>query len=341
MTLRVAVVGCGVIGSRRAIEASQHARTSLTLVADVDEARRTQLAARFECQSVEHWKEAIESPSVDAVVISTPNGYTAEIAIAALAAGKHVLIEKPPGRNLAEARLLAEAARKAGRVLKIGFNHRYHPAIDRAHRLFSDGTIGGLINIRARYGHGARPGYEKEWRGDPTLAGGGELTDQGVHIVDLIRWFGGMPSDAFAFLQTAVWPIRPLEDNAFGLFRYRNGAIASLHTSWTQWKNLFSFEVHGQSGSLCVEGLGGSYGRERLITAIRNPAGGVPAMKEDVFDEPDLSWRLEWDDFVCAVSNGGAYRGTPEEGVAAMVMIDALYRSAQAGASVQLSGATA
>jgi predicted dehydrogenase len=218
----------------------------------------------------------------------------------------------------------------------VGFNHRYHPALSRAHELFLTGTIGRIINVRVRYGHGGRPGYEKEWRGDLGLAGGGELTDQGVHIADLIQWFIGLPSDAFAILQTAVWPIQPLEDNAFGLFRYANGAVASLHTSWTQWKNLFSVEIFGDKGSLSIEGLGGSYGIEQLVTAVRNSSGGVPYMKEEVFDGPDRSWQLEWHDFVSAVTEGAAYLGTPEDGIASMTMVDALYRSARSGTPVQL-----
>jgi predicted dehydrogenase len=280
----------------------------------------------------------IDDGSIDVVIVSTPNGYTAEIGTAALAAGKHVLVEKPPGRNLSEARQLAEAAQKAGRILKIGFNHRYHPAIRRAHQLFSQGTIGEVINVRARYGHGGRPGYEKEWRGNPTLAGGGELTDQGAHIVDLLHWFCGIPLEVFAMKQTVVWPIHPLEDNAFGLFRYKKGMVASFHTSWTQWKNIFSFEIFGQLGSLNIEGLGGSYGTERLSMAIRKPEGGMPDMNEEVFDGPDLSWQAEWADFVRAIIEGGIYWGTPEDGVAAMAMIEAMYRSAQCGAAVPLAG---
>ena len=334
--LRVAVIGCGLIGSRRAQEVVRHPCTQLTLVADVNAESRERLAASFDCEAVEHWKTAVDHRSVDAVVVATPNGYTAEIATAALVSGKHVLVEKPPGRNLGEARQLAEAARRAGRILKVGFNHRYHPAISRAHELYVKGTIGRIINIRARYGHGGRPGYEKEWRGNPDLAGGGELTDQGVHIADLIHWFHGLPSEAFAILQSAVWPIQPLEDNAFGLFRFADGAAASLHTSWTQWKNLFSFEIFGDKGSLSIEGLGGSYGVERLVTAVRNPTGGVPSMEEEVFDGPDLSWQLEWQDFVHAVTDGTAYLGTPEEGIAAMRLVEALYRSARSRSPVGL-----
>lgn len=335
--LRVAVVGCGLIGSRRAREATQHPRTQVGLVADVNAERRDQLAASCGSKAADHWKAAIDDRSLDVVIVSTPNGYTAEIAIAALEAGKHVLVEKPPGKNLLEAKQLAQASRKAGRILKVGFNHRYHPALSRAHELFSTGTIGKIINIRARYGHGGRPGYEKEWRGDPTLAGGGELIDQGVHIADLIHWFNGLPAVAFGIVQTTIWPIEPLEDNAFGLFRFSTGAVASFHTSWTQWKNLFSFEIFGEKGSLCVEGLGGSYGTERLVMALRKPEGGVPDLKEECFNGPDRSWQLEWSDFIQAVTERKAYWGTPQDGLAAMMMIESLYRSARSGIPVPVS----
>jgi len=247
-----------------------------------------------------------------------------------------VLIEKPMGRNLAEALQIAEAATAADRILKIGFNHRYHPALAKAYGLFQAGAIGEIINIRARYGHGGRLGYENEWRGNPELAGGGELTDQGVHIADLIHWFAGLPTEAFAYLQTAIWPIQPLEDNGFGLFRFGDGAIASFHTSWTQWKNLFSFEIYGQKGSLTIEGLGKSYGIERLTIAYRKPEGGVPDLEDLVFDLPDTSWELEWQDFIGAIATQTPYWGTPEEGVSAMRMLDALYRSAQAGAAIHV-----
>jgi len=162
------------------------------------------------------------------------------------------------------------------------------------------------------------------------------LTDQGVHIADLINWFAGMPADVFGYTQTAVWPIGPLEDNGFGLFRFSGGQVASMHTSWTQWKNLFSFEVFGALGSAAIDGLGGSYGPERLTVAKRNPAGGVPASEELLYEGPDASWSLEWDDFLGAVLAGTPYLGTPEDGIAAMGILDALYRSVRSGEPVHL-----
>ena len=132
----------------------------------------------------------------------------------------------------------------------MGFNHRYHPAIFEAKQRFDRGEVGQLINIRCRYGHGGRPGYEREWRGNRELAGGGELTDQGVHVADLVHWFAGPPRTAYAVLQTAVWPLGDLEDNAFGIFCHNSGVVSAFHTSWSQWKNLFSFEVFGRAGVL-------------------------------------------------------------------------------------------
>ncbi len=330
--IQVAVVGCGLIGKRRSHCAQAHSQSTLSLVVDINTDAAAEVAQQYDCEFAADWRQAVNRPDMDVVVVATHNGLLAEIAVAALQSGKHVLIEKPMGRNLAEALKLAEAAQTAGKLLKIGFNHRYHPAIAKAHALYQSGMIGEIINLRARYGHGGRPGYEKEWRGNPDLAGGGELTDQGVHIADLIHWFAGLPQEAFAFLQTAVWPLHPLEDNGFGLFRFDNAAVASFHTSWTQWKNLFSFEVYGRQGSLTIEGLGKSYGVERLTLAIRKPEGGVPDLEELLFDQPDPSWDLEWQDFMAAVTTGSPYLGTPADGVAAMRMLDALYRSARAGA---------
>lgn len=335
--LLVGIVGCGLIGGRRAAEAAHHSGTTLRKVADANIARATDLGTAYDVQAVSDWRKLVDDPSLDIIVVSTPNAYLVPISVAALESGKHVLVEKPPGRNAEEAGLIAAAQRSSGKVLKVGFNHRYHPALARAYQLLESGVIGEILNLRARYGHGGRPGYEKEWRGDPALAGGGELIDQGVHLADLVNWMIGMPSRAFCLLQTAAWPIAPLEDNAFALLHFASGCVASFHTSWTQWKNLFSFEMFGTQGALCIEGLGGSYGTQRLLHYRRKPEGGAPDLAEETFNGPDCSWKLEWQDFIQAIHGEGVCLGTAEDGVAAMAMIDALYRSAVAGEPVAVS----
>ncbi|MGR4065632.1 MAG: Gfo/Idh/MocA family protein [Vulcanimicrobiaceae bacterium] len=327
--LRCAVIGCGLIGTRRAEQAASNRDTRLVAVADASEEVAREAGTRHGVPHHADWKTIATDPDVDVVVAATPNAFLCEIALAALGAGKHVLVEKPMGRNLVEARLMADAAAASGRLLKVGFNHRYHPAIRRAHELVAGGAIGAPISVRARYGHGGRPGYEREWRGNARLAGGGELTDQGVHVADLLHWFLGLPGEGFAYLQTAVWPIEPLEDGAFALFRFPGGCVASMHTSWTQWKNIFSFEIAGTAGAIAIEGLGGSYGVERLIETERRMEGGAPDYTETRFEEPDRSWELEWNDFVQAIRSGTPYDGTPADGLAAMRMLDALYASAR------------
>lgn len=334
--LRVAVIGAGLIGQRRATEIVQNLGSKCVVVVDTDLARAYHVAQTMDTKVATDWRTVIDGDYVDAVVVATPNGYTAEIACEALARGCHVLVEKPMGRNLVEAERMRSAALSAGRILKVGFNHRYHPAIAEARALVMLGYIGDIINIRCRYGHGGRPGYEREWRGNRELAGGGELTDQGVHVVDLLHWFAGIPSGVHGVVQTAVWPLGDLEDNGFGTFYFPPGIVAQFHTSWTQWKNLFSFEVFGTQGAVIVEGLGQSYGTETLTIHRRNPEGGAPKTRSIWYDEKDLSWQREWTDFLSAIRNGTSMLGSADDGVIAMRMIDALYRSAATGTEVSL-----
>lgn len=335
--LGVAVVGCGLIGTRRAHVAAAHAQTRLCAVVDIERSRAERVAhvlAPDRCEARGEWQQVVEREDIDIVVVSTSNGSLAEVVIAALEAGKHVLMEKPMGRSLAEGQCIAQAATESAGKLQVGFNHRQHPGIRRAAGLVRGGAIGPLISIRARYGHGGRPGLEREWRSSVEEAGGGELLDQGSHIADLVHWLAGMPATAYALTRTAAWPIDPLEDNAFGLLTFDDGCVAQLHVSMTQWKNLFSFEVHGQMGAVVVEGLGGSYGTERLTHVERALHGGVPATHEESFAGDDLSWSLEWDAFVSAILDDEATVPGAADGVAAMRIVDALYRSAEARAPV-------
>ena len=330
----VAVIGCGLIGARRAATAAAHPGTVLRVVADTDVARARDLAERHGVDWTTDWRQAVARHDVDAVVVCTPNAYLAPVANAALEDGRHVLIEKPMGRSVEEAESMAATAARAGRILKVGFNHRYHPAITAAGQYLRAGEIGTLVQLRARYGHGSRPGCEAEWRGNSRMAGGGELLDQGVHVVDLFQWLAGAPLRVHAELQTAVWNLAPLEDNAFGLLRFAGGVVGQFHVSMTQWKNLFSFELHGSSGALVVEGLGGSYGTERLTVVRRNMAGGVPEVEVRDFAGPDESWSLEWDDFATAIHGGRLGHGAPEEGVAVMRTVAALYEAGRTGQAV-------
>src|SRR5205814_4241905 len=120
-----------------------------------------------------------------------------------------------------------EAAVRADRRVRVGFNHRYHPALRKAREIVDAGALGPLMFVRARYGHGGRIGYEREWRANPQISGGGELIDQGVHVIDLARWFLGEFRTADGVATTYFWKL-PVVDNAFLMLRNVGVAIAVL-----------------------------------------------------------------------------------------------------------------
>ena len=224
------------------------------------------------------------------ILISTTNEYLAKITLAAVTAGKHVLVEKPAGRNPKELIPIIETAKRNNVFVKVGFNHRYHPALLKAKQLVDSGTIGPLMFIRGRYGHGGRLGYEKEWRAIPEKSGGGELIDQGVHLIDLSRWFLGDLTVASGFAHTYYWDM-PVDDNAFLSLKSSDEKIAWLHVSCTEWKNIFSFEIYGETGKLSIEGLGGSYGVERLFLYKMLPTMGPPETTMWEYPFSDNSWK--------------------------------------------------
>ena len=358
--MRVGIVGCGLIGKRRAAIVEDSPEDELVIVADIDGACADGLANASGCCSTIDYRDVVSRDDIDAVVVATTNKFLMPVTVAALRKGKHVLCEKPLGRDLVEAQQMVEAARIANRVLKVGFNHRYHPALLKAHDLCSQGALGSLYFIRAMYGHGGRPGYDREWRGDPDLAGGGEMLDQGIHVIDLCLWFLGKFTRAYATVSTYFWDLgyfdggtgdgpgstdgdrastgRRLEDNAFALLHTEDGCIAQFHTSWTQWKNRFRFEIFGHSGYLIVEGLGGSYGVERLTLGKRQPQSGPPEETTWEFPGPDRSWELEWKDFTTAIHQGRQPLGNADDGLEAMIVVDALYGSARIGTEVRIPG---
>jgi predicted dehydrogenase len=325
--MKISVIGAGLIGVRRA-RVARAAGDEVVAIFDPDSTRAKRLADEVGA-CVSDTADAAIAIS-DIAVVATPNKYLEPAALRAMETGRHVLIEKPMGRNLEEAhRLFKTQATHPGVVFKVGFNHRYHPALIAAHAAFTAGRIGTATFLRATYGHGGRPGCEKEWRGNPDLAGGGELTDQGVHLLDLTCWLLNRPDWAFAQRRTFVWPLQNLEDNGFFTLGWNDGRLAQMHTSWTQWKNRFSYQIYGSAGALEIEGLGGSYGEESLTLTLRKPEGGAPDVQRQVFTGPDESWRLEWDDFRRAINHGGSPMGNASEGLEVMAALDALYRSSE------------
>ena len=288
--LRIGIVGCGLIGKKRA-EAARRLGHAVAAVCDPAAARAAALAEAHKAAAFSDPAKLAALP-LDLVVVATPHDALAALAARMAEAGKHVLIEKPGARYAHELAPVAAAARAAGVQVRVGFNHRFHPAMQKARALVEAGAVGDLLYVRGRYGHGGRLGYEKEWRFQPAISGGGEAIDQGTHLVDLARWFLGDFPEVSGHAASFFWPGK-VEDNVFLLLRTAKGQVAHLHASWTEWKNLFSIEIFGRVGKLAIDGLGGSYGTERLTFYKMKPEMGPPDIESWDFPGPDLSWDTE------------------------------------------------
>ncbi|MDL2259364.1 Gfo/Idh/MocA family oxidoreductase [Deltaproteobacteria bacterium OttesenSCG-928-K17] len=292
--MNVGIIGCGLIGHKRAASLG---RGLLAACADVNAERAEALSrAGAGCRAYVDWRELLKHPGLDLVVISTLHDSLAEISIAALEAGLDVLVEKPAGRNLSEIKAVAEAARRTGRLVRVGFNHRYHRSVLKARELFEAPATGEPMFIRARYGHGGRVGYDREWRADPRLSGGGELIDQGPHLIDLARWFLGDFTSVSGFAHTYYWDM-PVDDNAFMTLRTAAGQTAFMQVSCTEWKNLFSMEIYCRRAKIELSGLGGSYGPEKVTLYQMSPEMGPPETFSWEYPMADNSWAVELEEF--------------------------------------------
>lgn len=290
----VGIIGCGMIGQKRAKALGSCGR--LVACADIEENRAESLAKGTNAKVLRDWRELVWLPDVNVVIVSTLHDSLAEITRTAIEAGKHVLVEKPAARTAAELEPVMAAAAKHGVKVHVGFNHRYHRSLRKAKEIVDTGALGELMFIRARYGHGGRIGYDKEWRAKPELSGGGELIDQGPHLIDLSRWFLGEFAEVQGFAHNYFWDM-PVDDNGFMLLKTAKKQVAFLHASCTEWKNLFSMEIFGKDGKLDLSGLGGSYGVERLTYFKMLPEMGPPETTSWEYPMGDDSWEVEMADF--------------------------------------------
>jgi predicted dehydrogenase len=323
---RFAIVGCGLIGQKRAAAISRLGHKTI-LVVDRLRDRALEVAEAYGARAATDFRVVVEAADIDAVVIATPHAELSAIATACLDAGKHVLVEKPGGRHLAEVSAVSKAADTAGRVAKVGYNHRFHPAVLKAREIVDRGELGSLMFIRGRYGHGGRPDYEKEWRFERSISGGGELIDQGSHLIDLANWFLGEFTSVQAALRTFFWNAE-VEDNVFLTLSTSEGQIAWLHASWTEWKNLFSLEIYGRDGKLEINGLGGSYGVESLTFHRMLPGMGPPETTRWEYPFADRSWETETAEFIAAIREGRRPIGDAAEAVSSMSVIERVYQGA-------------
>jgi len=322
----VAIIGCGLIGKKRAMILKN---CRLLACADSVGEKAVALASQHpDCIPTTDWQDILQRTDIDIVIIATLHAALAEIALASIHAGKHVLIEKPAAKSTSELDAIIAAANQKNVLARVGFNHRYHRAFRKARELIDTDRLGELMFIRARYGHGGRIGYDQEWRANPTLSGGGELLDQGVHLIDLARWFLGDFNEVHGHAHTYFWNM-PVEDNGFLLLKTPKKQVAFLHASCTEWKNLFSFEIYGRTGKIDINGLGGSYGVERITFYKMLPEMGPPETCSWEYPMEDDSLEVEFAEFLADIEQNRQPSANLQDAHAALKIVEEIYRISQ------------
>lgn len=337
--MNIAIFGAGLIGRKRGLHLGGH---RLVGIYDPDTSRARALAAELHTEVFESESALIERSGADIVVVATTNSSLSKVASRAITARKHVLVEKPGGLGVADVSHLDALARKHGVAVKVGFNLRFHPALLKMSRLVEEGKLGPLMFLRARYGHGGRLGYDTEWRSKRELSGGGELIDQGVHLLDLIHClFGPLPLQS-AFVTTSFWKM-DVDDNAVVTVAESSSEgeasgdagqsaaanrprWATFHVSCSEWKNTFALELYGRDGKVLIQGLGGSYGKETLTYYRMLPQMGPPEVESFEFDSADDSWTLDLQNLVDHLTQGVPLLGDLRSALYAMEIVRDAYR---------------
>jgi predicted dehydrogenase len=327
--LRAGIVGYGYMGQIRRRNIADNPDLELVGICDPD---RSEVVAGLGVPVHGRWEELVDS-DLDAIFICTPNYLIPEVAVRALGKGRHVFCEKPPGRNLADVRRIHAAAEANPRCkLLFGFNHRHHPGITDAKAIIDSGSLGRILTLRGVYGKGGGYDYHTSWRNDPAIGGGGILLDQGIHMLDIFRFFVGDFDEVIGMRGVTAFNI-PVEDNAFVLLRTPLGQMAQLHSSATSWKHTFRLEIGCEKGYLAVSGLltkTGSYGRETLVVGRRPGAGERMAVgnprEETMYYDTDVSWDIEVAHLVeCIREDKPIEKGTSLDAIRVMEIIDCVY----------------
>ena len=310
MTWRVGILGHGYMGSIR--QAVLQQRTDCEVAAIFDGVGSG-------------WHDVVDDPALDCIFVCLPSHLTCEAVCRSLSTGKHVFAEKPPGLSAAEVRRMMAAESASKKKLKFGFNHRYHPAIRAAKRRIDTGGLGALRWLRGRYGKPIAADFDNSWRADRARAGGGIFLDQGIHMLDLMRMFSGGFNEVKALASASV--SEEVEDEMLVILQSEGGALASLHSSHTQWQPIFSLELGLSAGAVTLEGLlsrTGRYGPERMTWRTRED----PELHLETFAVDD-SWELEIDELFDSAESGAPIQvGSSGEALELMTLVEAIYASA-------------
>ncbi len=343
--MKFALVGLGSIGRVRMDALHASPGHTLTAVCDADPQRLT--TAGSAVQGYTSFADLLAADACDAVIISTPPSTHESLALAAFAAGKHVLVEKPMANSLEACRRMLEAADRAGRVLAVGFNQRYFDAVKVVREAVQSGALGTLTHVKGFAGHTGLSEFSAPWMYDKATMGGGALCDNGVHMIDLVVHVMGEITSVYGVATNAVWNLPQVEDNAFAILRGTGGVVGSLHASWSEWKGYhFYLEAHGDRG------MARAYYAPMMSTVITmDRPGGKRSVRRNFYPAAILrekfrgwqttavkTFQQEFDDFAAVAADPSAPRVIARglDGYRALAIAEAVYESTRTGAAVPI-----
>lgn len=302
--LNIGIVGYGTMGNLRYRVMKEVGGCSVLKICDV-----TSVDCPNDVEFTTNYLDIINDKNINCIFVCTPNFLLKDLVVSGLNSGKHVFCEKPPGRTLRELNEMIEAENNNPSLkLMFGFNHRHHDSIMHAKGLIDSGKYGRLLWMRGRYGKSVNEDFFKTWRANKKLAGGGILLDQGIHMLDLFVMMAGNFDEVKACVSNLYWHL-DIEDNVFAIYKNsKNGIVASLHSTMTQWRHLFSFEIFLERGYITINGLltnSGTYGEEAMsIVENRSTAPAATWTKEEEIKyKVNNSWCSEVEMFFKAIKD--------------------------------------
>jgi 1,5-anhydro-D-fructose reductase (1,5-anhydro-D-mannitol-forming) len=328
--IRVGIIGFGKMGQIRAKAVEESGKANVLYFYEENAVEFT--GNKFE--RVSSIDKVIHAPEIDAIFICTPNYLNKPLTIKALQAGKHVFCEKPPAFTAYDVEEIMAAEERSGKKLMYGFNHRHHESLRHMKDLIDSGGYGKVLWLRGRYGKSVDEAYFDTWRAKKEFAGGGILLDQGIHMLDLFTMMAGDFDAVKADVSNLYWNL-DIEDNVFAIYKNsKTGVVASLHSTMTQWRHLFSLEVFLEQGYMVINGLktsSGTYGDEILsIAKNRSAAPAATWQDEEHITFPtNNSWSSETGHFFDAIENDRMIEfGSSGDALRIMKLIDMTYKEA-------------
>ena len=330
--MRVGIAGYGVVGKKRYSSIIKNTSFKVTDISEINPAARGEIPQGINV--FDNYHDLILKADLDVIFISLPNKYASDAVSMSLSKGLNVFCEKPPARNLKELmQVQKKYMQSPNSKLMYGFNHRFHLSVEQAKSIIDSKVYGSIINLKGVYGKSQMISFNQtDWRTKREESGGGILLDQGIHMLDLIRYLSGENfSNVFSFVNNAFWNF-DVEDNAYVLMQSPNGVIAQVHSSATQWRHVFNLEITLQKGSLVLGGLltgSKSYGDEtlRIITSNPEKDKGNPEESTKKYNE-DVSWDNEIKYFShCLTHNLDIERGSIDDAIETMKLVETIYKA--------------